>query len=86
MARPDAAQEPSVRPSGIFWIVVAAVDAVALAVLAFALWLGGDGDEAWHYWFAPVLALQVVVLLGALAFGYYWKVVRLEMRGRPRSG
>lgn len=74
------------RPSSIFWMVVALVDALGLAVVTFLLWVGADGGEKWHYWFAPILALQVVMLLALLAFGYWWKVGRLEMRGRPRSG
>ena len=33
-------------------------------------------NHLWHYWIAPVLLGSGVIIVIALAFGYYWRVVR----------
>jgi hypothetical protein len=38
--------------------------------------------KPWHYWIAPVLFLSFIGIAGALALGYYVKVIRLKTRGR----
>jgi predicted cobalt transporter CbtA len=43
------------------------------------------GGKFWFYWIAPLLMLGVGVILIALTLGYWLKVMRLEVKGRPRS-
>lgn len=73
------------RPTPVAWIVIGII--VALDVTLSALWVltQSSGGKEWHYWLAPLLALQTALLLGLIAFGYFWKVGRLELRGRPRG-
>ncbi len=44
-----------------------------------------DEQFKWFYWIGFILAVSVLGMLGAFAFGYYVKVVRPRMRGRRVS-
>ena len=56
--------------------------AAGLVVLAAPPAAAGPGQRYWFYWAAPLLALSVLGLIGALALGYYVKVLRPKYRGR----
>ena len=47
-----------------------------LAAPAGAQTVSHHKKHLWHYWIAPVLAGSGVIMVLALAFGYYWRVVR----------
>jgi hypothetical protein len=78
-------RESTLRPSAIVWSVIGLIIAIDLLGVTLIIWTQAEGGKPWHYWIAPVMALQAVMLLALLAFGYFWKVGRLEARGRPRS-
>ncbi len=44
-----------------------------------------DDQFKWFYWIGFILAVSVLGMLAALAFGYYVKVIRPRMRGRRVS-
>lgn len=73
------------RPSVILSLIAAVL--TGLSGVALAVWLLVDrsGGKPWHYWAAPPLALGFGGMLFFLAFQYYARVGRLEMKGRPRS-
>jgi hypothetical protein len=75
-----------VRPTYISILVIAVLVEIGVIVAAFAFWVASDGGEPWHYWIAPLFALQAGGLLVMLVIGYWWQIGRVEMRGRPRSG
>ena len=60
---------------------------LALAGIGSGIWVIFDhsGGKFWFYWIAPLLMLGVGVLLIMLTLGYWVKVMRLEVKGRPRS-
>jgi hypothetical protein len=74
-----------VRPSEITAIVLAALIGIGGAVAGIVVLLTADGGKPWFYWIAPLLSLGFAGLLVNLAVGYYVKVGRVELKGRPRS-
>lgn len=66
------------RIAVIAWgmLLVAASPAGATPVVA-------TDEKFWFYWAAPLLVLGFVGFLGALAVGYYVRVIRPQHRGRP---
>ena len=60
---------------------------LALAGIGSGIWVIFDhsGGKFWFYWIAPLLMLGVGALLISLTVGYWVKVGRLELKGRPRS-
>ena len=62
---------------------------VVIALLGVALGIGvifdHSGGKFWFYWVAPLLMLGLGGMLISLSVGYYMKVGRLQMKGRPRS-
>jgi hypothetical protein len=60
---------------------------IALAGIGagFAAFFNSSGGKFWFYWIAPLLMIGLGGLLIQLSVGYYLKVGRLEMKGRPRS-
>lgn len=60
---------------------------IALAGIAagVGVLLDHTGGKFWFYWIAPLLMVGLGGLLINLSIGYYRKVGRLEMKGRPRS-
>jgi hypothetical protein len=40
-------------------------------------------EKFWFYWVAPLLVLGFLGFCGALALGYYVRVIRPKHRGRP---
>lgn len=73
------------KPTYVAWIVVGALIGIDIFVTSLIVLTQATGGKPWHYWIAPVLALQAAILLCLLAFGYFWKVGRLELRSRHRS-
>ena len=63
--------------------IVLGLIGLVLGIHAFAYRSGG---KLWFYWIAPLLMIGLGGLLIQLSVGYYRKVGRLEMKGRPRSG
>jgi hypothetical protein len=61
---------------------------IALAGIAAGVEIlfNASGGKFWFYWIAPVLMIGLGGMLINLSVGYYRKVGRLEMKGRPRSG
>jgi hypothetical protein len=59
----------------------------ALAGLALGVYVifHHSGGKFWFYWIAPLLMLGLGGMLIALTLGYWVKVGRLEVKGRPRS-
>ena len=74
------------RPTYISVLVIAVLVEIGVIVAAFAFWVASDGGEPWHYWIAPILALQAAGLILMLVAGYWLQIGRVEMRGRQRGG
>jgi hypothetical protein len=60
---------------------------VALAAVAFGIivFVDREGGRAWFYWIAPLLAFGFAGMMLNLAVGYWMKVGRLEVKGRPKE-
>ena len=73
------------RPTTIITLIAGVL--VGLGALALAVWslVDRDGGMFWFYWIAPLLVLGVGGMLVALAFCYWDKVGKLEVKGRPKS-
>jgi hypothetical protein len=56
--------------------LLASVFVVLIAAPAGAQTISHHKKHLWHYWIAPVLLGSGVLMVLALAFGYYWRVVR----------
>lgn len=56
--------------------------AAGLVVIAASPAAAGPGQRYWFYWAAPLFALGTLGFIGALAVGYYRKVLRPKYRGR----
>jgi hypothetical protein len=67
-----------VRIAAVVWgmVLLAATPAGAAPVVA-------TDEKFWFYWVAPLLVLGFLAFLGALALGYYVRVIRPQHRGRP---
>jgi acyl-coenzyme A thioesterase PaaI-like protein len=75
-----------VRPSEWMLLVGGVIIALAGVAAGFAVFFDHSGGKYWFYWIAPLLMIGIGGLLIQLSIGYYRKVGRLEMKGRPRSG
>jgi hypothetical protein len=70
-------------------VKVVRLAAIALGALVLAASPAGAApvvatdERFWFYWIAPLLLLGFVGFLGALAAGYYVRVIRPKHRGRP---
>lgn len=73
------------RPTSALALVVGLLTALAGGVLTILVLISSDGGKPWHYWISPLLALGFVALLLALAAGYFLKIGRMEIKGRPRG-
>jgi hypothetical protein len=56
--------------------LLASLLVVLVAAPAGAQTVSHHKKHLWHYWIAPVLLGSGVILVLALSFGYYWRVVR----------
>jgi hypothetical protein len=56
--------------------LLASVLVVLVAAPASAQTIDHHQNHLWHYWIAPVLLISGVLMVVALSFGYYWKVMR----------
>jgi hypothetical protein len=74
-----------VKPSEILGMVGAVLFGLGLAAIAIFMYLDRNHAKPWHFWIAPVLAMVAAASLVQLAVGYWVKVGRLEVKGRPRS-
>jgi hypothetical protein len=74
-----------VRPGEIMMVILGVI--LGLAGFAFGIVVFADRSSGrfWFYWIAPLLAFGFGSILISLSVGYYRKVGRLEMKGRPRS-
>jgi uncharacterized membrane protein YcjF (UPF0283 family) len=76
-----------VRPTYISTLVVGVLVEIGVVVAAIGFWIAQSHHaKPWHYWIAPLLALQTAGILLQLVVGYWLRVGRVETRGRPRSG
>jgi hypothetical protein len=61
------------------------VFALAGLVLGVYTIFYAEGGKFWFYWIAPLLMLGLGGLLIALTIGYWVRVGRLAVKGRPRG-
>ena len=74
------------RPSEIMMLTLGVIIALAGLAMGVGVIFDHTGGYFWFYWIAPLLMIGLGGLLINLSVGYYRKVGRLEMKGRPRSG
>jgi hypothetical protein len=74
-----------VRPSEWMMMVGGVIIALAGIGAGLGVLLDHSGVKYWFYWIAPLLMIGLGGMLVNLSVGYYRKVGRLEMKGRPRS-
>jgi hypothetical protein len=74
-----------VRPSEWMMMVGGVIIALAGIAAGLGVLLDHTGGKYWFYWIAPLLMIGLGGMLINLSVGYYRKVGRLEMKGRPRS-
>jgi hypothetical protein len=68
LKRPAATLVSSALLASLFVLLIAAP--------AGAQTVSHHKKHLWHYWIAPVLLGSGVLMVAALAFGYYWRVMR----------
>jgi hypothetical protein len=73
------------RPSEYLLLPLGVVFALAGIASGIYVIFNHGGGKFWFYWIAPLLMLGVGGILIALTLGYWVKVMRLEVKGRPRS-
>ena len=73
------------RPSEWMMLVGGVIIALAGIAAGIGIFIDSPSGNYWFYWIAPLLMIGLGGLLIQLAVGYYMKVGRLEMKGRPRS-
>jgi hypothetical protein len=71
LGRPASAVLRSILLASVF-VVLTAAPALAQENPE----ISHDKTRLWHYWIAPVLLISGVLIVLALSFGYYWRVVR----------
>jgi hypothetical protein len=74
-----------VKPSEILGMLGGIVFGVGIVVMTVFMYVDRNMAKPWHFWIAPLLSLVVGATLIQLAVGYWMKVGRLEVKGRPRS-
>jgi hypothetical protein len=76
-------------PGEVWFVKVVRLAAIIVGTLVIAASPAGatptvaTDQKFWFYWIAPLLLLGFVGFLGALAAGYYVRVIRPKQRGRP---
>ena len=73
------------RPSEYMLLPVGVLFALAGIASGIYVIFNHSGGKFWFYWIAPLLMLGLGLVLIALTLGYWMKVMRLEVKGRPRS-
>ena len=73
------------RPSEWMMMVGGVIIALAGIAAGLGVLLDHSGGKYWFYWIAPLLMIGLGGMMVNLSFGYYRKVGRLAMKGRPRS-
>jgi hypothetical protein len=74
-----------VRPSEWMMMVGGVIIALAGIGAGLGVLLDHSGGKYWFYWIAPLLMIGLGGMMVNLSVGYYRKVGRLAMKGRPRS-
>jgi hypothetical protein len=75
-----------VRPTRIFALTAAVLVGLGgLALGIVTLIVDRQGGRPWFYWIAPLLAFGFAGLLFQLCIGYWVKIGRLEVKGRPKE-
>jgi hypothetical protein len=74
-----------VRASTISAVIMGIM--IGLLGLVLGIWVFADhtGGKLWFYWIAPLLAIGFFGVMAQLAVGYWFKVGKLEAKGRPRK-
>ena len=73
------------RPSEYLLLPLGVVFAMAGIALGIYVIFYAGGGKFWFYWIAPLLMLGLGGILISLTIGYWLKVGRLAVKGRPRS-
>lgn len=73
------------RSSTVSMIVAGVLVGVVGAVLAVYAFINGAEGKPWFFWIAPFLALGFALVMIQLVVQYWFKVGKLELRGRPRK-
>ena len=73
------------RPSDLVLLPIGVLFALAGIVMGIYVIFDHSGGKFWFYWIAPLLMLGLGLMLIALTLGYWLKVMRLAVKGRPRS-
>ena len=66
-------------------LILGVIFALIGVIAGLSVLIHHSGRVFWFYWIAPFLMMGVGGVLISLTVGYYLKVGRLEMKGRPRS-
>jgi hypothetical protein len=75
-----------VRPTRIIALCAAAIVAAGgLVLFVITMIVDRQSGRPWFYWIAPLLALGFAGMMLQLAIGYWMKVGRLEVKGRPKQ-
>jgi hypothetical protein len=74
-----------VRPSYIGTLIAGVIAAVVGAVLAIYVLFNHSCKYAWFYWIAPLLLIGFLLVMGNMCIQYWFRVGRLEAKGRPRK-
>jgi hypothetical protein len=80
------ARGSAVRPTRVLALTAAVIVALGgLALFVITLFADRQSGRPWFYWIAPLLAIGFAGMLLQLAVGYWMKVGRLEVKGRPKQ-
>lgn len=73
------------RSTAISMIIAGLLVGVVGAVIALYILFDHDGGYPWFFWIAPLLALGFAGMMIQLSVAYYFKVGRLESKGRRKQ-
>jgi hypothetical protein len=66
-------------------VIIGIMLGLAGLVLGLNVMFNHSGGKLWFYWIAPLLAIGYFGVMAQLAVGYWVKVGKLEVKGRPRK-
>ena len=72
------------RSSTISMIIAGILVGLGGIVLGIYYFMHRTGHKPWFFWIAPLLALGFAVMMIQLSVAYYFKVGRLESKGRRK--
>ncbi|MDQ1520608.1 MAG: hypothetical protein QOI55_1681 [Actinomycetota bacterium] len=74
------------RPTRIVALTTAVLVGLGgLALGIITLFVDRQGGRPWFYWIAPLLAFGFAGMMIQLCIGYWVKIGRLEVKGRPKE-